>query len=327
MCTSMRLKTDDFYFGRNMDIEYGFNEQVVITPRNYPFEFRKNETIHSHYAIIGMATIMDNYPHYAEAANEKGLCIAGLNFPNYAYYSDKMDDSKINISVFELIPWLLCQCETVSQVRYLLSKTHIVNIPFKPSVPVATLHWHIADKNSSIVLECTKTGMHIYDDPVDVLTNDPEFSFHITNLAQYLNLETGNVQNCFSNKSGIKPFGKGMGSIGLPGDFSPASRFVKAAFLKLNSKCNTDENDSVSQFFHILDSVKVVNGSIKLDNDDESEYVTSYTCCINPEMGVYYYKTYHNNQISAVNMYHEDLQGRALYAFPLVKNQRVLHLN
>ena len=82
MCTSIAMKTNDFYFGRTMDLEYNFNECVVFTPRNYPVPFRKMGMMKRHYALLGMATVMDGFPLYAEAANEKGLCIAGLNFPD-----------------------------------------------------------------------------------------------------------------------------------------------------------------------------------------------------------------------------------------------------
>ena len=71
MCTSIAMNTEDFYFGRTMDIEYSFGEKVVFTPRNYPISFRKNDTLHRHYAMLGMASVMENYPLYAEAVNER----------------------------------------------------------------------------------------------------------------------------------------------------------------------------------------------------------------------------------------------------------------
>ena len=325
MCTSISLKTNDFYFGRNMDIECGFGERVVITPRNYPFYFREAGNMTSHFAIIGMATVIDNYPLYAEATNEKGLCIAGLNFPDTAYYSETFEKEKVNISPFELIPWILGQCETMEQAERLLLQSNLVAIPFSDKIPLVSLHWHIADKDRSVVLECTKEGMHIYENPVHVLTNNPTFDFHITNLAQYLNLTPCTPYNCFSEKVKIEEFGNGMGSIGLPGDFSSASRFIKAAYLRLNSVCECDESSSVSQFFHLLDAVAVVNGSIKIDN--EKDYITTYSCCMNADKGIYYYKTYQNSQLNAINMYHEDLESNKIIEFSLKKEQHILEEN
>ena len=325
MCVSMSLKTEDFYFGRNMDIGCGFGEHIVITPRNYPISFRQAGNMDHHFAIMGMATVIENYPLYADGVNEKGLCMAGLNFPENAYYSKIQDSQKKNISPFEIILWVLGQCETVEQAKQLLEETCLVDIPFNASTPVASLHWHIADKKQSIVLECTKSGMHCYENPVHVLTNNPTFDFHMTNLAQYLNIRTDTPKNIFSEKIGITEFAKGMGSIGLPGDFSSTSRFVKLAYLRLNSACQKDENSSISQFFHLLDSVAVVNGSIQLD--DGQEYTTTYSCCINADKGIYYYKTYFNHQLTAIHMNHENLDQKELIRISLIQQQQILQAN
>lgn len=308
-----------------MDIDYSFGEKIVIAPKNYPLKFRKEKCLESHFSIIGMAAVAENYPLYAEAANEKGLCMAGLNFPGNAYYCKKTSSEKANISPFEIIPWVLGQCENIVQAKELLNNTNVVSIAFSDKIQLTDLHWHIADRDKSIVLECTKTGVNIYDNPVHVLTNNPEFDFHITNLAQYLNLKTDTPHNCFSESAGIKEFGKGTGSIGLPGDFSSASRFVKAAYLRQNSVCSNDENSGVSQFFHILDSVAVVNGSIAADN--LQEYMTTYSCCINAGRGIYYYKTYYNSQLTAVNMNNENLEREDLIEFPVVRKQHILKMN
>jgi choloylglycine hydrolase len=326
MCTSIAFKTDDFYFGRNMDLDYNFGEKVVVMPRNYALEFRRAGRMKSHYAIIGMASVVNGYPLYAEGMNESGLSMAGLNFPDNAYYSPDEENGKYNISPFELIPWILGKCSTTDEAKKLLAATHIIALPFSENMPLATLHWHIADKNSSFVLEVMKDGMHIHDNPVNVMTNNPPFDFQITNLGQYLNLAVKLPDdNCFGKSADIKPFGKGLGSFGLPGDFSPASRFVKAAYLLLNSECNHDENSSISQFFHLLDSVAVVNGSIF--SRVGYSYFTTYSCCMNVSKGIYYYKTYNNNQIAAVNMYNENLDSDSLREFELVRNQQIAFIN
>jgi len=325
MCTSIAFRINDFYFGRNMDIDYSFGEKIVITPRNYPFSFRYAGTFKNHYAIIGTAAVADNYPLYAEASNEKGLCIAGLNFPDNAFYSSDNKADKFNIAVFELIPWILGKCSCVPEVKKLLEKTNLISESFSSKISTASLHWHIADKNCSVVLESTHDGMHIYDNPVDVLTNNPPFSFQITNLCQYSNLNVEPSENFLIKKSGVKPFGKGLGSFGLPGDFSPASRFVKASYLLANSVCGNSEYEKVSQFFHILDSVAVVNGSIEAENN--VSYYTRYSCCINAGKGIYYYKTYNNNQISAVNMMNTDINSSFLTEFPLTDIQQICYKN
>ncbi len=325
MCTSIAMKTNDFYFGRTMDLEYSFNECVVFTPRNYPVSFRKAGMMKHHYALLGMASIAEGFPLYAEAVNEKGLCIAGLNFPDNAYYPPKEKKECSNISPFELILWLLGQCTTADEAKKLLSTTHLVHIPFSEEIPLSPLHWHIADSETSLVLEMTRNGMEIFDDPMRVLTNNPGFPFQMTNACQYMNLTSGTPSNCFSTDVSLKPFGLGLGSFGLPGDFSPSSRFVKASYLCLNSVCENDESNSVAQFFHLLDSVSMVRGSVLTE---ENKYdLTLYSCCINADRGIYYYKTYSNNQLTAVNLNHENLNGCHLRRFPLRTRQQIAWMN
>lgn len=321
MCTSIAMNTCSFYFGRSMDIDRSFGENVVILPRNYPLHFRHAGTLKHHYAMIGMAALANDYPLYAEAANEKGLCIAGLNFPGNAYYHEDEVKERFNIPVFELIPWILGKCSCVDDAKKLLEKTVITAEPFSKEIQPAELHWHIADKNSSIVLEAMRDGMHIYDDPANVLTNNPPFYFHMENLSQYINLTVDLPESSLCRRTGIKPFGKGVGSFGLPGDFSPASRFVKTAYLLANSVCGDSENESVSQFFHILDAAAVVNGSIEPDGG--RQYFTTYSSCINAEKGIYYYKTYYNSQITAINMSNAEIDGEDLIKFPIITKQQI----
>lgn len=325
MCTSIALNDGRFYFGRNLDLEYGFGEKTVITPRRYPFEFRRAGRMDSHYALIGMAAVQDGYPLYAEAANEKGLCIAGLNFPGNAYYPMEEAEDKANISPFELTAWLLGQCASVKEARALLERTQLVRINFSERLPLSPLHWHIADREESIVLESMRDGLRIYENPVGVLTNNPPFDFHLANLHQYLNLTTDYPVNRFSEKADLKPFGVGLGSFGLPGDFSPASRFVKTAFLKLNSVSDGGEEGAVSRFFHLLDAVAMPDGIVQTP-DGKYEY-TRYSSCIDAEKGVFYYKTYENSCLAAVDMRRERLDGDQLIQYELRRVQQIQFQN
>lgn len=325
MCTSIAMKTNDFYFGRTMDLNYEFHTSVVITPRNYPIAFRRSSVLRRHNAVIGMATVEHGYPLYAEAANEKGLCMAALNFPDNAYYPEQEDPRKTNVSPFELILWILGQCSSIEDARRLLDSTHLVNIAFSNKLPLTPLHWHIADRTGSVTLENTRDGLKVHDNSVGVLTNNPAFDFQLTNLSQYMNLVSGYPKNCFSDLEGITPFGQGLGSFGLPGDYSPASRFVKASWLLLNSVCSKDDASSLAQFFHLLDSVSIVKGSV-LSRQDACD-MTTYACCINATRGIYYYKTYTNSQFTAVNLRHENLDANALRIFPLAVSQQIAWAN
>ena len=323
MCTAVAMNMDGFYFGRNLDLEYRFDERVVFTPRNYCLNFRKEKPLGKHLALIGMATVRDGYPLYAEAANERGLCMAGLSFPDNAYYPHTLDDGKSNISPFELIPWVLGQCASVEEARSLLKETHITAVNFSEDLPLSPLHWIIADKNDSIVMEAVKEGVKIYDNPVGVLTNNPPFEFHLSNLSRYLNLSPHYPKDSVFKSVSLKPFGGGFGAIGLPGDWSSASRFVKAAFLKFCSPDCKDRIEGVTQFFHILDSVAMVNGGV-VTADGRLEK-TVYSCCISD--GVYYYKTYANSSVCAVDMARENLDGTELKQYELIDRQQITQVN
>lgn len=314
MCTAIACRTTDAYFGRNLDLEYGYNETVTITPRNHPFQFRCVPNIPSHYAMIGMATVVDGSPLYYEAANEKGLCIAGLNFPGNAVYLPE-NPQKVNIASFELIPWLLGQAANLDQARTLLSNLNIVNIPFSKQFPPTPLHWIISDGTGSIVVEPMAEGLQIYENPIGILTNNPPFDYHMYHLRQYMHLSPKPATNHFSPNHTMEPFSGGMAAIGLPGDWSSTSRFVRAAFVKLNSVAESSENSSVSQFFHMLSSVAMPRGSVLVQNGTPD--ITRYSCCINATRGIYYYTTYDNCQITAVYLHREDLSGNQPISYPL----------
>lgn len=321
MCTSIAMKRGRFYFGRNLDLECGFGERIAVTPRNYPIALRCAGEMKTHHAMIGMAAVSDGYPLYAEAVNEKGLAIAGLNFPDNAYYPPEKDSKRHNITPFELPLYLLGSCATLEEAKKQLESLHIVGIPFSENMPLSPLHWHIADKTGSIALECTREGMKVCDNPANVLTNNPPFDFQMTNLNQYLNLTRAMPVSRFGGELELAPFGRGMGAIGMPGDFSPVSRFVKSAFLLQNSECAQDEDSCIAQFFHLLDAVAMPRGSVVAPNGEFE--ITSYCCCMDAEEGIYYYKTYENSRVTAIRMRREDLDGERVIEYPIARRMQV----
>ncbi len=309
MCTAISFKTKDHYFGRTLDLEYHYNESVTVTPRNFPFKFTNQKENKNHYAIIGIATVIDSYPLYYEATNEAGLSVAGLNFPNNAFYHPT-DKSKLNIAPFEFIPYILTECKTVEETKRLLPDVNIADIDFRPDLKASPLHWMISDKKESITVESTADGLHIYENPVGVLTNNPPFDLQMQNLSKYKNLSPKEPES----KVDPTHFSRGLGAIGLPGDLSSASRFARAVFTKENSVCGDSESESVSQFFHILGAVSHTRGTVDLCGKHE---ITVYTSCCNTDKGIFYYTTYENSQISAVYMNKLCLNSDKLFQFPL----------
>ena len=319
MCTAASYKTKDHYFGRNLDYEFSYSETVTVTPRNYPFHFRRMGDMPTHYAMIGMAFVQQDYPLYYDATNEKGLSMAGLNFPGNADYKPEAPGAD-NVTPFEFIPWILGQCATVAQAREKLARLSLLNEDFSAQLPLSPLHWMISDANESIVVESVKDGLKVYDNPVGVMTNNPTFDFHLTNLANYMTVSRQDPENRFSDHLQLAPYSRGMGGIGLPGDLSSASRFVKAAFTRLNSLTGDSESESVSQFFHILGSVAQQKGCCQVAHGFE---YTIYSSCCNTDKGIYYYTTYENSQITGVDMRRENLDGTALVSYPLITGQQI----
>ena len=324
MCTAATYKTKNFYFGRTLDYEFSYGDEVTVTPRNFCFRFRHMSEVKTHYAMIGMAYVADDYPLYYDAVNEKGLGMAGLNFVGNAKYQDVQTDRE-NVAQFEFIPWILSQCATVLEARKALEKMNLVGTPYSEKLPCASLHWMIADKDAAIVVECVEDGLHVYDNPVGVLTNNPPFPVQMFMLNNYMHVSPSQPENHFAKELPLAAYSRGMGGLGLPGDLSSASRFAKVAFTKMHAISGESEAESVSQFFHILGSVEQQRGCCEVEPGKYE--ITIYTSCVNADKGIYYYTTYENHQIQAVDMHRENLDGDTLRRYPLINEEQIRVVN
>ena len=311
MCTAATYKTKDFYMGRTLDYEFSYGEEITITPRNYEFNFRHAGQLKSHYAIIGMAFVAGGYPLYYDAVNEKGVGMAGLNFVGNAAYEEVILDDESDAS----------QCSSVIEARTKLSQMRLTKTPFSKQLPAAQLHWIIADKDDCIVVESMKDGLHVYDNPVGVLTNNPPFPMQMFELNNYAGVSRKQPESTFAEVLKLNAYSRGMGGMGIPGDLSSQSRFVKVAFTKLNAVSGSDEMESVSQFFHILGSVDQQRGCCEVA--DGKFEITIYTSCCNATKGIYYYTTYDNHQITAVDMRKENLDASQLIRYPIITTGEV----
>lgn len=329
MCTAATYATKNHYFGRNLDYEFSYGENVTIAPRNFPFNFRDQGLVNSHYAILGIAFITpdpsgNNYPLFYDAVNEKGLGMAGLNFVGNAVFHEKSAD-RDNIAQFELLPWILGQCATVTEAKALIAKMNFVDTPFSAQLPPSQLHWILSDGKDCIVVETVKDGVHVYDNPAGVLTNNPPFNEQLFSLNNYQHLSATAPSNTFAPNIPLDQYSRGMGAIGLPGDLSSQSRFVKVAFTRAHSLSPDDELSSVSQFFHILHSVDQQRGCCDLGNNKYE--ITIYSSCYNLEQGICYYTSYDNHQISAVDMHKANLDSTELISFPVITTEQVNYQN
>lgn len=329
MCTGLTLETKDGYhlFGRNMDIEYDFNQSIHVVPRNFKWTNRiTGETHPMKHAIIGMATTMEGHPLFADGMNEKGLCCAGLNFPGYALYDENITEGNINIGPYDLILWVLSSFETIAEVKAALGKVTLVNKNFAPYAPIPPLHWIAVDKTGDcIVIEKTKEKLNVFNNTIGVLSNSPTFDWHVTNLRQYMGLQSTQPKNTTWHKEELKPLGQGVGLIGLPGDFTPASRFLRTAYLKSQDAFLETKESAISQFYHILNNVAMVGGSVV--TPEEKNDITRYTACMCQETGVYYYNTYSNNQLNAIELFKENLDGTEVKTFECIETLNINYQN
>ncbi len=324
MCTALSFKTRDHYFGRNLDLDRSYGEEVCVMPRRFPVAFRQMGQWDSHFAIIGMATVVEGIPLFYEGANEHGLCMAGLNFPGNACYKPPRP-GKDNIAPFEFIPWVLGQCRTVEEAEGLLAGIHLTDISFSRDLPLSPLHWMISDTDRSVVVEAMEDGLHVYQNPAGVLTNNPPFEYQLVNLQQYSHLRCDSSSVVRIGNLPHMAYSQGLGAIGLPGDVSSMSRFVRMVFGRENALRPEGEAAAVGQFFHLLSSVEMIRGCCK--TDEGTWDITGYSACINATRGRYYYTTYGNRRITCVDMYHTDLDGSTVSRFPLVKEESIHYQN
>lgn len=312
MCTAITFGDRNRFFGRNLDLSYHYEEAVCIMPRSYPLKYRRLPSDHGHYAMLGMATVKDGYPLYYDGVNEHGLCIAALQFRNNAYLPQAADGEMV--AQFELIPYLLTRCQSVREVRAALRAVRIADIPFDEGMPTAALHYMVADRAECIVIEPMKGGLHIEENPLGVLTNNPPFPMQMHRLSSYLNLTAEMPSNRFSEEIELTPDSHGMGAIGLPGDFSSGSRFVRAAFCKLNAREKADASYNLRQCFHILASVAPIEGCVRTKDGD---FRTQYTSVIDTEAQSYTYTTYDCGEEITHALSAYDLDSTALTVYPI----------
>ena len=329
MCTGLALETKDglHLFGRNMDIEYSFNQSIIFIPRNFKCVNKSNKKeLTTKYAVLGMGTIFDDYPTFADGMNEKGSGCAGLNFPVYVSYSKEDIEGKTNIPVYNFLLWVLANFSLVEEVKEALKNANIVDIPISENIPNTTLHWMISDiTGKSIVVEQTKEKLNVFDNNIGVLTNSPTFDWHVANLNQYVGLRYNQVPEFKLGDQSLTALGQGTGLVGLPGDFTPASRFIRVAFLRDAMIKNDKDSIDLIEFFHILNNVAMVRGSTR--TVEEKSDLTQYTSCMCLEKGIYYYNTYENNQINAIDMNKENLDGNEIKTYKYNKTLSINYVN
>ena len=301
MCTGARFSDDqgNMYFGRNLDWSTPYGQRVVITPRGYKYKSAFLGVMSNSPALIGMGIIAENTPLYFDCANEHGLAIAGLNFPGYAKYAEAPVEGKTNVAAYEFPLWVALNFKTVDEAEKALRTVAIVAKPINDQYPVSQLHWIIGDAKRSIVVEYTAKGMEIFENDVDILTNQPGYGWHKENLRNYMNLASPMPKDVKWGKAEMTAFGSGSLMRGMPGDYYSPSRFVRVAYLNTHYPTKSTEEENVSRLFHTLTGVAMIDGAAAMA--DGAFEKTIYTGGYSTRTQTYYYNTYEDPAIKSVS--------------------------
>lgn len=287
MCTAIGLHLGDCFFGRNLDLEQNFGESIVLTPRGFSMPMRHEKGMTTRFALLGMATVKTGFPLYAEAINERGVAMAGLNFVGNAVYFDKTDASKDNITTFELIPWVLGESENIESAKKRLKNLHLMSTAFEEQLPPGALHWFLTDGKTSFVLECTKNGLFIYDNPFGVLTNNPPFVFQLASCLPFLKSRQ-KVAREMLQAYGISAESLGFLDNTISGDYSSTARFARATWLAESAKTLGTSHADLATCFQILAAVAPIHGCVTGVN--QQEHYTLYTVCANLTRGEFHWR-------------------------------------
>lgn len=319
-CTGLMLKTSDgsFVHGRTLEFGLPVETSVAVIPRNYSFTgttpIGKGLEYKAKYGAVGVYAFKN--PSLMDGLNEKGLSVGTFYFPGYAKYTPiTSENASKALSPVEFPNWILTQFETVDEVKKGISSVLIGNTVTEGwgDTP-APFHYIVYDKTGkSIVIEPLKGALKVYDNPIGVLTNSPDFKWHMTNLRNYINLSPDNVDKVSLEGLTLTSFGQGSGLHGLPGDFSPPSRFVRAAVFAATAVPSKTADEAIFQIFHILNQFDIPVGAVReITNGKTFNDYTLATVARDPKNGKYYFRTFEDQTIRFVDINAFDLNAKEI---------------
>ena len=337
-CTGSMLKTKDgkTVSGRTLEFGVEVSTSIIAVPKNYQFVGKTANgdglKYKSKYAMTGIITFDDI--NIADGMNSAGLSSGAFYFPTFAEYTTltKENQSKA-LSPVDFNNWILSQFATVDEVKKAIENNEVVIVPtvlegWGETAP--PFHYVVYDKSGkSIVIEPIKGKLVVYDNPIGIITNSPTFDWHMINLRNYTNLKSENVNSITINGVTIQSLGQGSGMKGIPGDFTPPSRFVRATAFVVTALLVETTYEAIGEVFHILNnfdipkgfSREVVNGTIYAD-------YTQLTCARDPQTLKYYYKTYNNQTIKEFDLSEFDEDSKEILVLDTNKgSQTVINVN
>lgn len=330
MCTAITLKTSENHHlvGRNFDVHPMNDLSVALVPREFEYVNRvTHEEMKTKYAALGMGLFYENHILFCDGMNEKGLSCMMLQLSKFSTWSHQIMKNKVNIGPYDVAFWILSNFSTISELMDGLKQLNIVALSDDEIALSTEIHWLVSDTSGqSIVIERTRDKLRIYNNKVGVLANAPTFDWHLNNLNRYINVKSEQPKETKWGEQALAPYSNGFGTIGLPGDFSSPSRFVKAAFLRNHVNVGEGDESAISQCFHILDNVAIPRGVVENSTGKECD-LTQYSACLCLESQLYYYKTSNNPQIQVIDLKKENLDGRGLKLFPYPTRLEVHYQN
>lgn len=334
-CTGIKLNAKDgsFVHGRTLEFGIKIDTSIVVIPRGYEFVGKTPEgpglKYQSKYASVG-AICFDELA-MMDGINEKGLAVGTFYFPGFAEYADTTSENQSkSLSPIDFSNWILTQFETVEEVKQALPQVFIAPTVSKEwGNVIPPFHYIIYDRNgNSLVIEPLKGRLVVHDNPLGVLTNSPAFDWHMTHLRNYINLTPYNVKPLHVAGIELSPFGQGSGMVGLPGDFTPPSRFVRATIFSMTAVLPNDAPEAILQAFHILNQFDIPVGVARAK--DHGVIHTDYTMLTgvrDPQALKYYFKTYEDQAIKLVDLKKFDLNAQRIKRLNVSGLQSILDIS
>lgn len=311
MCTAMTLRNrqGEIFFGRTMDFSWPLTPSLYVVPQGSVWDNApRTARIRDRYSFLGIGQELapaggeqaGASVFFADGVNEAGLAAAALYFPGYAEFEAAPEESALSIGSLDMVRFLLGSFASVSEARSILPSVRIVGIRDSITGTVSPLHWFLCDRSGeTLVVERTSAGLGLYFNPAGVLTNSPDFPWHITNLRNYMNVTPGQAAGASWDNLALTPFGQGAGTDGLPGGYAPPARFVRTAFERSHILPPDGTEETVTAGFHILSGVSIPKGVVRTARG-EPDY-TQYTAFMNTNTGEYFFRTYENSETVSVN--------------------------
>lgn len=330
-CTGIRLIAEDqsVVYARTLEFSQNIESKLVAIPKGYAYtgatpSGRKGLQWKSRFAMVGMNAF--DYPLLIDGINEKGLAAGLFYFPGYAQYQPvRVKDARHELAPWELGTYLLSRFSRVDQVKEGLKKIKVVPVIFKPFGIVLPVHYIVTDASGkSLVIEYQKGQLYMYDNPIGVITNAPSFPWMMTNLGNYMNLSVFNVPPLKMVGHKIEGLGQGGGLLGLPGDFTPPSRFVRATVFSQAALPVSTGNEAVLTIFHLLNQFDLPKGSIRSKVDGKTQFdYTQWTSAADLKNKRYYFRTYDNQAIHMIDLTKIKFKQKRMMWMPINLKQRI----